>query len=201
MKKIFLRISIIIAVVILSLFLIVKVYANSEEIKLKVNITDEKVANYVKLSNKATSYEEKQRNLMLAVDSIDKVNLTEENAKIVAMLDFYIAENARKNADFETAFRGYIRSYNILKQKNIHKNDFVAFYDLVSIYYFGDIANSRDINKFAVDEIENTQMDFLKHYAPKDKMFSSVYKNLADYYSSTNKKKSEYYMKLYNKYN
>ena len=139
---------------------------------------------------------------MLAVDSIDKVNLTEENAKIAAMLNFYIAENARKNADFETAFKGYLRSYKILKQKNIHKNNYIAFYDLISVYYIGDIANSPDLNKFAVEEIENTQMEFLKLYAPKDKMFSSAYKNLADYYSSENdKEKAEKYMKLYNEYN
>lgn len=157
-----------------------------------VYISDPKVANYIELALKSKQYIEKQKNLMLAVNSIDKNNMSNKDALTVAMINCYIGQNAKNNMDMKIAASAFMRSYKFLKSKNIHKNNRIALYCLGNIYYLSKLSENEHVSISVLVELVETQNKFKNIYKEQ---FLEHYKDLAKYYKNDSYKYQYYTMK------
>ena len=161
---------------------------------IKVYISNPKVAKYIDAVYNTDNYTEKQKNLMLAVNTIDKNNINTQNALTVAIINCWIGQNAKEYADINMAAEAFLRSYKMLKAKNIHKNNRIALYCLGNIYYFSQLSKDEKFTISILEELVETQSEYEKIYS---KVFSEYYKNLAEYYKNDSSK-YDYYLRKAN---
>ena len=159
----------------LVIFLLNPIYANA--ISWSLEYDDPQVRQYVDAAEKTTDYKERQVNYKAAINAVDKTNLTVDNARLLAGLNYSYATEEAKNSKRVSAYKYYWTAYNYLKRKMVHKNDSLALACLIGA--LNTISTRADEVK-VLKTIEATQMGLAEAY-PQE--FKYIHSMLAEYYS------------------
>ena len=159
----------------------------------KINVSDEKIAQYLVAASKSKDITEKVQNYMLAANAVNKNPLTNDNAILLAYINYTIGRSTFELMNLNVATKAFQKSYYYLKLKKINKNNKIAFLNLLHLNIIAQMSNNEKAIIYYSEEIATTQTLFEKSNLAD---FKSIYESLSKFYSKNNNlKKSNYYKK------
>lgn len=151
------------------------------------------IIKYLTIAKEAKSTSEQIQNYMFAANAVNKKLLTKDNAILLANINYAIGRDAINIMDFKVAIKAFEKSYYYLKLKKIHKNNKLAFLDLLQISTIAQMCNDEEAVTNYLEELVKTQTAFEKSDPCE---FKSIYYTLSNLYSkSNNLNKANYYHK------
>ena len=164
---------------------------NSDVGEYNIEVKNPEVAKHFMMAEKTDDNVIKMKEYMLATNAVKKIPLTKDNAILIAYINYQIGKNAMGIVRFDIAARAFYKSYTTLKLKRIHKNNQLAFLDLLQLIGLAQVSNNAETERNYMEELIKTQKIFEKSNPCE---FKNIYNSLANSYTlNNNLRKANYY--------
>ena len=168
---------------------------NTSKSTMHFDKVNKKVLKYVQKANNAKTFEEKEKNFLIATKYLkDKKT---DDIILKASIYYLIADNAKMNRNFDEALKWYKFSYSYLDKQNKLQNNYLAFGCMMNILNISKKTSNKDLYKETLLKIEETQLGLNEE---RKEEFRPVYGYLFEYYNNLNSPKAKEYEEIIKSY-